>query len=87
MVMPDWEIWKQEIKNNWKLMFHLFFRTYHFGVNNQWWCSWKSMFGLSWWKIEKYRFIRNFKLIIFRASIGFIPKMKFEKMFPNSTKK
>ncbi len=35
------------LSSNWKLGIHLLFRTYRFGVNNQWWSPFDSMFGLS----------------------------------------
>jgi len=37
-------------KQNWKLGIHLLFRTYHFGVNNQWWWYHESMFGIPMYK-------------------------------------
>jgi len=36
---------------NWKLFLHLLLRTKRFGVNNQWWNDFDSIFGLSIWKI------------------------------------
>ena len=60
-------------KKNWKLMVHLMFRTYKFGVNNDWWFTGgSSMFGYPWykkiWMIVRIRpFIYNLKCIYFRA--------------------
>jgi hypothetical protein len=33
-------------KQNWKLFLHLLLRTKKFGVNNQWWNKYDSIFGL-----------------------------------------
>lgn len=38
------------IRDNWKQILHLFFRTKRFGVNNNWWSDIKSVFGLPVWK-------------------------------------
>ncbi len=35
----------------WKLGIHLVLRTRRFGVNNHWWSSFDSLWGLSGWKI------------------------------------
>ena len=38
---------------NWKLAIHLVFRTKRFGVNNEWWSEWDSVFGRSWaWRLR-----------------------------------
>jgi len=36
---------------NWKLGFHLLFRTARFGVNNELYARHKSIFAWPWWKI------------------------------------
>lgn len=41
----------QLVRSNWKLTSHLILRTKHFGVNNQRWSKFDSMFGWPWWKI------------------------------------
>lgn len=33
------------VMNNWKLCYHLLIRTNRFGVNNNWWNSYDSIFG------------------------------------------
>lgn len=38
-------------RKNWKLFFHLLLRTKRFGVNNQWWNKYDSIFGLPTYKI------------------------------------
>jgi hypothetical protein len=40
----------QILRLNWKLGAHLIFRTKRFGVNNEWWSSFDSIFGWPWWK-------------------------------------
>ena len=71
--------------NNWKLIIHLLFRTYYFGVNNEWWCSFRSIFGLPIWK--RGHLLKEFKLIRFRAQIGFIPTDMFRELFPKYSKR
>ena len=46
------------IKANWKLGVHLTLRTKRFGVNNKWWCSFDSIFG-----IRNRRIILNILLV------------------------
>ena len=50
---------------NWKLMIHLIFRTYRFGVNNKWWCEYHSIFGLPYHK--RFDIITNYKMMKFRV--------------------
>jgi len=50
---------------NWKLIIHLIFRTYKFGVNNNWWCEHHSIFGLPWYK--RFEFLKNYKMMKFRV--------------------
>ena len=50
---------------NWKLITHLIFRTYKFGVNNKWWCEYQSLFGLSYHK--RFNLLRNYKMMKFRV--------------------
>lgn len=33
-------------KKNWKIFLHLLLRTKRFGVNNEWWNHYDSIFGL-----------------------------------------
>ena len=47
---------------NWKLGFHLIFRTKRFGVNNKWWCEYNSIFG--WSNTKKFWGIIKIKPII-----------------------
>jgi hypothetical protein len=56
----------------WKLGVHFIFRTKRFGVNNEWWVNWDSMFGWSWYKrlwmmIRVLPIIENYKLMWFRS--------------------
>lgn len=66
--------------SNWKMIIHLWFRTYRFGVNNSWWSDWDSMFGLPFRK--RFHLIQSYKLMRLRAEIGFIPQHDFVDMFP-----
>ena len=72
------------LKANWKLVIHLLFRTYHFGVNNQWWYHDKGVFGLPWYKrFWPNQIRRNIWGMWFRSSpeVGFIPQEKYLKMW------
>lgn len=59
---------------NWKIGFHLVFRTKRFGVNNEWWSSFDSViFGWPWYKIlwgitMIYPFVRNYRSMKARAT-------------------
>ena len=55
---------------NWKLFVHLLFRTKRFGVNNQWWNNYDSIFGLSTCKII-------FRIILIKPLIVELTKIKF----------
>ena len=56
------------IAKNWKLMVHLLFRTYRFGVNNNWKSDFDSMFGLPIRKrFSIFQLIQNYKCARFRA--------------------
>ena len=63
---------------HWRVFIHLLLRTKRFGVNNQWWSYFDSMFGLPDQEIAKrILYIRpllhEYKLIRARAvSLGFI---------------
>lgn len=65
---------------NWKLGIHLLFRTYRFGVNNDWWSPYDSMFGLPFRK--RFHLIKHYREMRFRAEIGFVSKDTFNKLFP-----
>jgi hypothetical protein len=65
---------------NWKLGIHLLFRTYHFGVNNEWWVKYRSIFGLPFYK--RLNIIKHYKEMRFRAEIGFVSKETFKRLFP-----
>ena len=85
------------MRGEWKLVFHLLFRTKRFGVNNQKWSSFDSMYG--WTARERFinilkvkPIIMNYKMMFVRSAIGFIPwedfmqmisRRQFEKMYPN----
>ena len=85
---------------NWKMLIHLIFRTKRFGVNNQWWGSFDSLWGWNNSKkviaiIRVKPLIQNYKGMIFRSAIGFIPwddftkivsDHQFRKMFPSREK-
>jgi len=53
------------LKSNWKLIIHLIFRTYRFGVDNKWWSEFDSIFGLPIWK--RWHLIREYRMMRFRA--------------------
>ena len=66
---------------NWKLVCHLLFRTYHFGVNNLSWEPHRSIFGLPFYKIIP-SLLLNYKMMRIRAFIGFIPLNDAIQLFP-----
>jgi len=72
---------------NWKLIIHLLFRTRRFGVNNEWWSYFDSkIFGVHWlqicWDVIRIRpIINNYKLMKYRASMGFIDQKNYEMLF------
>lgn len=72
-------------RHQWKLFLHLIFRTYHFGVNNDWWVSeWNSDFGLPIYK--RFFYIRESLNGIARRcgpSVGFIEANDARKLFPH----
>jgi len=71
---------------NWKMIIHLLFYTKRFGVNNEWWNNFDSIWGWSWEKriisiIMIKPIIRNYKMMKFRAGIGFVLKDTYQKIF------
>ena len=66
--------------NNWKLIIHLLFRTYHFGVDNQWDSQVSSIFGKP--VNQRYNLLRNYREMRTRAFLGFIPLNTAIKLFP-----
>lgn len=65
----------------WKLLTHLLFGTYHFGVNNFWWSKYPSVFGRS----NKWNIMRLFlsaKMMRARCFMGFIPLDDAVRIFP-----
>lgn len=73
------------LKDNWKLIIHLLFRTYRFGVDNKWWNEFDSIFGLPYRK--RWNVIERYKEMRFRAFIGFVPKDVACKLFPTHAKR
>jgi hypothetical protein len=62
---------------NWRMGVHLLIRTKRFGVNNEWWSSFDSLFGWPTWKIilsilTVRPIIDNYRSMKFRAQIGFV---------------
>lgn len=81
---------------NWKLIIHLLLRTRSFGVNNKWKEDTTSIFA---WSLEKQIWsiitikplIQNYKMMLVRSALGFIPykdfmmiisKRQYKKMYP-----
>lgn len=74
-------------KQNWKLVIHLLFGTYRFGVDNSKWSSFDSMFGVP--LRERFipsKILQRYRMMKVRASCGFIPKEDFKKMFGRKEK-
>lgn len=74
------------LAENWKLLFHLFFRTYHFGVNNLSRETHRSIFGLPLYETVT-RLAFNYKMMRLRAFIGFIPLNDAVRLFPAHARK
>jgi len=71
------------ILKNWKLVIHLLFSTYHFGVNNQLWCEFDSMFGKSFIRrFNPSQIWINYKMMEFRAVACYFVQEP-QKLFPN----
>ena len=69
-------------RKNWKLLVHLMFSTYYFGVNNEWSSTFPSMFGVPIYKRTLSKVLLNYKLAKLRAvSCGFISKRSAQKLF------
>lgn len=67
---------------NWKMVIHLLFQTYHFGVNNEWWSRHRSVFGAPW--RERFHLIRNYRMMRFRAcACHFIGPSEQLALFPS----
>ena len=71
---------------NWKQGIHLIFRTKRFGVNNQWWNTYDSIFGWSnkkriWNIITIKPMIENYKHMKLRA--GTMAHMLTDKDYKN----
>lgn len=73
-------------KNNLKLGIHLVIGTKRFGVNNQLWSNFDSLFGVSWHsKINPYSIILRYKRMKFRATstTTFLTKETVDMLWPN----
>ena len=74
-------------KEHWKLGIHLLLRTRRFGVNNERWSNFDSIFGVSKKQILKDILLvkplfHNYKLMKFRAkSAYFVNAEEYELMF------
>ena len=71
--------------NNWKMVIHLLFHTKRFGVNNEWWSKGDSLWGWStkqkiWGLLTIKPLIHNYKMMIYRSAIGFVPYHEFMQM-------
>lgn len=68
------------IYKNWKVGFHLLFRTKRFGVNNEWWSQFDSLFGAKTFK-DRISLRRNYMMIKLRAKLGSLPEDQYEMLF------
>lgn len=68
------------ISENWKIGTHLIFRTKRFGVNNQWWAPFDSIFAVSFW--QRLCIIENWKEMKFRAgACHFVTDEQYKLIF------
>ena len=70
------------IIHNWKLIIDLLFGTFKFGVNNQWWCQFSSLFGIPWWKRTPRQILLNYRAARFRACTCYFVQYP-KKLFKN----
>ena len=76
------------IKENWKQIIHLLLGTYKFGVNNQWWSDFPSLFGIPLYKRTPRRILQNYRMAKFRAiHCFFVTTETAWKLFPKDMKK
>ena len=74
-------------KNNWKMIIHLLFSTYYFGVNNRWWSEFPSIFGVPFYKRTPRKIRQNYEGARFRAiHCYFIDESLSKILFPNYSK-
>ena len=73
------------LKDNWKLVIHLLFRTYYFGVDNERKARTPSIFGKP--MNERWKVVRHYKEMRMRAFMGFIPNVDACMLFPFHAKK
>lgn len=68
---------------NWKMIIHFLFTTYKFGVNNEWWCDFKSIFGRPWYRrINPYTIWQNYLGMRFRVkACYFVPTHVGNRLF------
>jgi hypothetical protein len=68
---------------NWKLLIHILFSTYRFGVNNKWWSDFDSIFGKPFYKRTPTQILQNYRGAKFRA-VGcyFVDEPTAKKLFP-----
>jgi len=66
---------------NWKLGLHLLLGTYRFGVNNDWWSPFDSMFGIPLADRTPERILENFRRMKFRSKIGFVDGKTYSDLF------
>lgn len=77
----------------WKIGIHLLFRTKRFGVNNQWWSNFDSIFGWgnirkAWAIIRIYPIVRNYSHMKYRAgACCFLTEKKYKEVFCKQTQK
>ena len=68
------------MKENWKLIIHLLFTTKRFGVNNQWWSTFDSIFGIPWYERTPRRILLNYQMAKFRAVACYAVTQKTAEM-------
>ena len=71
------------LRENWKQMIHLILGTYRFGVNNEWWSTFDSLFGIPLYNRTPRRMIQNYRMARFRAiNCFFVTTETAWKLFP-----
>ena len=71
----------QMVKSHWKFIIHILFGTSRFGVNNNWWSDFNSLWAVPFYdRINPLLIYDRYKRMKFRAKIGFLSKETCERI-------
>lgn len=74
---------------HWKLAIHFIFGTYRFGVNDEWWSRFPSIFGVPWYqKINPLKMRDCWQGMVFRIfACKFLSEKTATMAFPRTVKR